>query len=138
MDLSKIIDIAAAIITDQDGQVLLVRKQNSIYFMQAGGKIEREEKPIQALIRELHEELGLVTKPNELTYIGEYLMPAANEANYHIRAHLFSIVIKNTIFTAQAELAEVGWYSIEQTRALILAPLTKEVILPFIEKNKPA
>jgi len=49
---NNIIQIAAAIIINDHDEILLVRKEGSIYFMQAGGKIEIGETPIQALVRE--------------------------------------------------------------------------------------
>jgi 8-oxo-dGTP pyrophosphatase MutT (NUDIX family) len=57
------IAIAAALITDKDGRVLLVRKFRTLFFMQPGGKLGASETPIEALKRELIEELGcLVVK----------------------------------------------------------------------------
>lgn len=138
MSENKLINISAAIIINSDHEILLVRKNNSMYFMQAGGKIEIGETPLQALVREIQEELGLRLNSSDFNYIGHFCVPAANEANHHIDTHLFSINITNTDLTAQAELAEVGWYSIIEARKLNLAPLTKDIILPLLEKSKPA
>lgn len=138
MKQPNIIHIAAAIITNYSNEMLLVRKQNSRYFMQAGGKIEPSESPIHALIRELHEELQLVIPEQQLSFIGEFSESAANEADHRVHAHLFSMKLAKISINAHAELAEVGWYSIEQAQHLCLAPLTEKVILPIVQKNKPA
>lgn len=53
------IRIAAALLDDDAGRLLLVRKAGTQWFMQAGGKIEEGESPISALRRELSEEIGL-------------------------------------------------------------------------------
>ena len=55
--MSETIRIAAAIILDSDGRVLLVRKRGSAFFMQPGGKHEPGESDLDALRRELREEL---------------------------------------------------------------------------------
>lgn len=60
-----IIHIATALIFNDKGQTLLVRKKGSRFFMQAGGKIDAEETPAQALARELKEELGITVSLNE-------------------------------------------------------------------------
>lgn len=56
---SSIIRVAAALIEDGAGRLLLVRKAGTSCFMQAGGKIEPGEDPAAALLRELDEEIGL-------------------------------------------------------------------------------
>jgi 8-oxo-dGTP diphosphatase len=57
---SRKISIAAAVIADASGRLLLVRKRGTSAFMLPGGKIEPDEEPVDALVRELREELGLV------------------------------------------------------------------------------
>ncbi|KGE76866.1 NUDIX domain-containing protein, partial [Halomonas salina] len=58
MNDTPILHIAAALIEDAEGRLLLVRKRGTEAFMQAGGKIEPDESPDEALARELEEELG--------------------------------------------------------------------------------
>lgn len=70
------IRIAAAVIRDGNGNLLLVRKRGTQAFMQAGGKIEPDEQPVNALARELREELGITMAQS--TYLGKFSAPAAN------------------------------------------------------------
>ena len=65
-DGMTVIPIAAALIEDGAGHVLLVRKADTRFFMQAGGKIEPGEEPAAALVRELHEEIGLIVAEADL------------------------------------------------------------------------
>jgi 8-oxo-dGTP pyrophosphatase MutT (NUDIX family) len=71
------IRIAAAVISDRLGRILLVRKRDTRFFMQPGGKVDAAETPMMALIRELREELGcrVVTAAPW----GVFSAPAANE-----------------------------------------------------------
>ena len=57
-DPSPVIWIAAAIIDDGLGKILLVRKSGTAAFMQPGGKIGENETPLAALRRELLEDWG--------------------------------------------------------------------------------
>ena len=47
--------------------------------MQPGGKFEPDEFPVNALIRELREELGMMVDPGDPVYLGRFSAPAANE-----------------------------------------------------------
>ena len=69
---ARVVRIAAALIVDQAGKMLLVRKRGTQAFMQAGGKIEPSETPRQAPSRELAEELriDLDSVPHE--FIGHF------------------------------------------------------------------
>jgi 8-oxo-dGTP diphosphatase len=85
------IHIAAALIEDEAGRLLLVRKAGTRWFMQAGGKIEEGESALCALQRELKEEIGLPIGDEEVRYLGRFSAPAANEANFIVEAEVFHI-----------------------------------------------
>ena len=128
--IPKIIRIAAAVLIGPDGRTLLVRKRGTPAFMQPGGKIEAHEQPIKALIRELEEELALVIDPASATYLGHFSAPAANEPGFEVQAELFLLHIGQAVAPA-AEIEEVQWIDPKGDGGLMLAPLTRDVILPF-------
>src|SRR3546814_19144975 len=90
---TPIIRIAAALLIGPDGQTLLVRKRGTQAFMQPGGKIEAAEQPVQALARELDEELGLTIDPAQACYIGAFSASAANEPGFVVQAEVFLLTI---------------------------------------------
>lgn len=61
----KVVYVAAAVLVDRDGRVLLAQRPKGKpmegLWEFPGGKIEAGESPEQALVRELHEELGIDT-----------------------------------------------------------------------------
>ncbi|CAD0260777.1 NUDIX domain-containing protein [Pseudomonas veronii] len=128
------IRIAAALLIGGDGQTLLVRKRGTQAFMQPGGKIDAGEQPVEALARELHEELNLHIEPSQAVYLGRFSAPAANEPGFTVQAELFQVRIDVPV-TPAAEIEEVRWIDPAGDGGLHLAPLTRELILPFYRKS---
>lgn len=127
---TSIIHIAAALLLGPDGRTLLVRKRGTRAFMQPGGKIEAHEQPVQALARELEEELGLRIDPAQARHLGQFSAPAANEPGFTVQAEVFLLSIDAPVSPA-AEIEEVCWIDPAGDSECFLAPLTGEVILPF-------
>ncbi|WP_263261877.1 NUDIX domain-containing protein [Pseudomonas sp. RIT-PI-S] len=127
--MKKPIVIAAALLLDAQGRTLLVRKRGTAFFMQPGGKIEPHELPVQALARELEEELGVRIQPAQAAYVGCFSAPAANEPGFEVHCELFEVVIDADVQPA-AEIEEALWVDAQQAQALNLAPLTRDSILP--------
>ena len=127
---TNIIRIAAAVLIGPDGRTLLVRKRGTQAFMQPGGKIDAHEQPIEALARELEEELALKIDPVRATYLGHFCAPAVNEPGFEVQAELFLLHIDADVAPA-AEIEEVQWIDPRGDGGLTLAPLTGDVILPF-------
>jgi 8-oxo-dGTP pyrophosphatase MutT (NUDIX family) len=126
-----LIRIAAALIDDDRGRLFLVRKRGTTFFMQAGGKIDHGESSLEALARELAEELRFTLCENEAKFMGIFSCPAANEPDHLLEAHLFHIRAVNRHFSAAAELEEAVWVSVETAHEMRLAPFTRDFVLPI-------
>jgi 8-oxo-dGTP diphosphatase len=128
-DAEEPIRIAAAVIRDDRGRHLLVRKAGTDAFMQAGGKIDPGEAPRAALERELREELGLEGDPaRPPAYLGLYRAEAANEPGQVVEAHLFAVELSGAIEPG-AEICEVIWLDPKAPIGVRLAPLTRVHVL---------
>lgn len=132
MPETHVIRIAAVVITDKQQRMLMVRKKNTLFFMQPGGKIEPQESAQTAVIRELQEELGVSLKDSLLIPMGEFTDIAANEPGYIVQATLFRHEQPLSRVAAAAEIEEVRWVSREEANTLLLAPLTKNIIIPRV------
>lgn len=136
----KTIYLASAIIVDQQNRFLTVRKKGSSYFMMAGGKIESDETPLQALLRELAEELTLKIKTSAITFLGTHETLAVNETETIVHANIYQVQLTNEIVQNSAEIEEIKWLTEENYTEVKLARLLSEFSLPIwldiLQKNK--
>jgi 8-oxo-dGTP pyrophosphatase MutT (NUDIX family) len=91
-----VIEIVTALIRNQRGHVLLVRKRGTTSFLQPGGKRESGESNLDSLARELREELGCDIVPGSATKLGVFEAPAANEPGQKVRAALYAAAFRET------------------------------------------
>lgn len=129
------IRIAAVLIQDDAGRLLLVRKTGTRWFMQAGGKVEPGESPSSALRRELREEIGLDMADLAFTPIGTFRAVAANEPDRHVLAHLFHLRTNHEPVIG-VEIAEAVWVELSAASALPLASLTRNHVLPLARAHE--
>jgi 8-oxo-dGTP pyrophosphatase MutT (NUDIX family) len=108
----KTITVALAIITNDQNDILVVRKKNGLYFALPGGKIETTETANEALIRELNEELNLSFDVADFTFLGNHTTTAANEVDTMVEGHIFLLNKNLTLsVSGHAEIEEVLWLS---------------------------
>ncbi|MEQ1706416.1 MAG: 8-oxo-dGTP diphosphatase MutT [Rickettsiales bacterium] len=83
----KILLVVAAVLINSKGEVLLAQrpegKRLAGKWEFAGGKIEDGETPESALVRELHEELGIEVQPEDLENFW-FLSHSYPEFNFHL------------------------------------------------------
>jgi len=124
------IKIVAALISDETGRVLLVRKRGTRTFMQPGGKRDSGEDDIAALSREIAEELGCGIVPASIRSLGEFNAVAANEPGFFVQASLYRIDVTGEI-TPNQEIDEAIWIDPAAPPDVDLAPLTRDHVLPL-------
>lgn len=124
------IHVSAAVILDDDGRLLLVRKAGTTAFMQPGGKPEPGETASETLSRELAEELGIRVAPAALRGMGEFTAAAANEPGFVVVADVFAADIGEQRPAIGAEIAELAWVGADEADRFEIAPLAREYFLP--------
>lgn len=129
--MSSPIRIAAAVIRDRQGRVLLVRKRGTTAFMQPGGKIDANEDALAALAREVQEELVCSIRLATARFLGRFAAAAANEAGRTVIADLYGVEVDGDP-KAAAEIEELAWVHVAAAGEYLLAPLTRDHVLPLL------
>jgi glycolate oxidase len=130
----RVIRVSAVVVTDPSGRALVVRKQGTAVFQQPGGKPDPGETALDAAVRELLEETGIVADPAAFTPLGMFRDAAANEPGHTVVADAFALALPGREAPdalAGAEIAEVRWISAGDLDATPLAPLSRNQLLPL-------
>ncbi|MGU3499649.1 NUDIX hydrolase [Mycobacterium sp. C31M] len=129
--VSPVIRIVAAVVLDDRNHVLVVRKRGTMAFMQPGGKLEPGETPLQALHREVGEELGVGIVEGSVRELGHHDAAAANEPGHRVAADLFLVELDGPP-SPGAEIVEMAWVDPQEPGDRELAPLTLGAVLEFV------
>ena len=88
---NPVLDVAVGVVTRTDGRILLAErppgKPSAGFWEFPGGKFEAGESPVQALARELHEELGIELDAAYPWITREYAYP-----DITVRLHLYRVL----------------------------------------------
>ena len=88
--------LATACLINPERQLLVVRKRGSPFWMLPGGKIDAGETALQALQRELQEELQWQAPMDHLQPLAHFENRAANEADTRVQAQVFYARLAHT------------------------------------------
>ena len=127
-----IVEVVGAIIRDAEGRLLTVRKRGTTRYMLPGGKREPGENDLQALAREVFEELGARLISAEL--LGRFEAPAANEPGATVVSHAYLATVDNDI-AIRAEIEDLRWIDPAAPPDVPIAPLLLAEILPRLTKG---
>lgn len=104
--------------------------------MLPGGKLESGESARSAAVREVGEEIGFNLRPKDLTLLGEWLSPAANEAETMIRSTVYVAALPDVTPRAAAEIAELAWLDPAAiSERTDLAPLLRDYVIPALGES---
>ena len=94
----------------KNGKVLLVRNHGDKHFQIPGGKIEPGENDIDALTREVEEELAVALVPDSAVHLATFEAQAAGQRDVLVEVRLYNGAVDG-IPKASSEIAELVWQS---------------------------
>ena len=113
-----------AVVRDGTGRFLLVKRahepQAGLWTI-PGGKVERGETLVQAVIREIAEETGIDIEVGEPAWVID--IPDGRGSNFEV--HDFVATPLTTSVRAGDDAADAGWFSLAQMRDM---PVTPELL----------
>lgn len=136
MIIDKTLIIASAIIKNNKGEILLLKRgetktfQN--YWQLPEGKLEKKEKPITALKREIKEELGAEVKQLKLGAGVSQSELEAKGIKYLSFRIIFPVKLKTNYITLGSEHSDYQWIHPKKIKGLALLPGTREAINSFL------
>jgi ADP-ribose pyrophosphatase YjhB (NUDIX family) len=126
--------VSALLVTRKNNnqtEILNVLAKNKTKYGFPGGKLEENESPLEAVIRETQEELGVT--PTDLVQVGVY--DALTPEGRGIKMYVFVGKVSDEI-TPMNEIAELHWLTYSQMNESLelLTPMTTEHVLPLIKQ----
>ena len=126
----------AGLLAIKDRKLLLAFSKNKKCFYLPGGKVDRDETPLQALCREIEEELNVPLKEGDLKYYTHITAPAFGETNGTIMEQDCFLLNKPVAATASAEIGELRYFTLtEYLEQPQTAPGAVEILQLLKENN---
>lgn len=121
----------------KDNKLLIDKPRKRATYQMIGGKVEHGETPIQAAIRECHEELGssAIFDESKFNLVMDFDEIATSDPSKKIHFYVFKYndVLQGDL-TISDEIENFLWYDTSHTDAILSNTLKNEVI-PYCLKN---
>ena len=116
--------VTAKAVIFKDGKILFVKDEKNVGWSLPGGGIDVGENMVDAMEREISEEIGLERKnihveDKILSVIMGHVKNGKPRCNIH-----FKVVLTNYNLVASQEIGEFSWFTLEQLKSLELNPAT--------------
>jgi 8-oxo-dGTP diphosphatase len=131
--LVKLLLVAAVALIDQDCRVLIAQRPQGKAFAGLwefpGGKVELDERPEAALIRELHEELGIVVAE---VCLAPFTFASYTYPEFHLLMPLY-ICRRWEGFVRAREHKALKWVSLKDLRGYPMPPADAPLIPALLD-----
>ena len=134
---SKIIDVVGTMFF-KDGKLLIDKPRKRSTFQMIGGKVEKSETPLQAAIRECHEELGkkAIFDKKNFEFVMDFQEIATSDGVTKIHFYVFKYngELLGELTTSD-EIEKFMWFGNNDNINILSNTLKNEVVPYCIEHN---
>jgi ADP-ribose pyrophosphatase YjhB (NUDIX family) len=120
----------SAVIVDEDGRVLAIRRRDNGHWEPPGGVLELDEPILDGLVREVAEETGLIVEPERLTGVYKNMVRG-------IVALVFRCRIAQGDIVGSPEVTETAWLSPAEAHQVMSEAYSSRV-LDALAEGAPA
>lgn len=133
--MERKIDIhKAAGVLIQDRKFLITRSKGKSFFIAPGGKLEPGESVVDALRRELQEELQITVEAADLKELGTYYALAAGHTDKYLQMDVLIVGKWSGEITPAAEVEEVMWIGSQLPEGIELGSIFLHDVLPKLKE----
>ena len=121
----------------ENRKLLVVRQRGKDYFIAPGGKLNPGEAPVDALIRELKEELGLVVTSENIKLFGTFYAPSAGQENLILRSDVFFVHTWNDELQLNSndKVNEFKWITTNDVGTIKIGSIFEHEVLPRLKEQ---
>lgn len=121
-----------------EGKILIDKPHKRPTYQMIGGSVEKDETPLQAAIRECHEELGphAIFNENNFELVMEFNEIATSDQSTKIHFYVFKYngILEGELTTSD-EIEQFMWFGTNDDLNILSNTLKNEVVPYCIENN---
>lgn len=118
----------------KDRHFLVTRSAGKDIFIAPGGKLEKDETPIDALAREMREEVQIEIDTTNLETLGTFFAEAAGKENQMLQMDVFIIHDFDGEISPSSEVEEIRWIN-TQTNDVEIGSIFEHDVMPLLKQR---
>jgi 8-oxo-dGTP pyrophosphatase MutT (NUDIX family) len=118
----------------RDRKFLVTRSYGKDFFIAPGGKLENDETPIQALAREIEEEIQVKINTDTLEHIGTFQALAAGKENSIVEMYVYIIGEYEGEISPSSEVEEIRWID-TNTHDIEIGSIFERDVMPLLQER---
>lgn len=129
--MPQLMQKAAGIIIE-DRSLLVLRSHGKAIYFAPGGKLELEETPRQALVRELREGVSIEVKEGEMKFFASFTAPAAGLEDTNLNMDVFVVNSYQGTISPRSEIAECCWINSDNIKDIKVGSIFRDQVFPLL------
>lgn len=118
----------------KDRHFLVTRSVGKDIFIAPGGKLESGETVVEALVREMQEEVQIKVESASLEQLGTFFAEAAGKENQTLQMDVFIIHDFDGEITPSSEIEKIRWIN-TKTDDILIGSIFEHDVMPLLKER---